>query len=150
MPLSKLVTDTREPLYSQPLQATAAGSAGSACSFLRKQTLYSGQTENSKSTLDNPAVLEHQLEALAYHKLQMEKKGLLSSSRPTNPIQSIPNLSSASLGGHNLPSYFTDKPMKAQQPMRADNLNKLYSNVQQSSPQIGNIDYFYICYYCYH
>lgn len=90
---------------------------------------------NSQSTLDNPAVLEHQLEALAYHKLQMEKKG-----RPTNSLKSIPNLSSTSLGNSSIPGVYSDKAMKAQLSTRSDNCSKLYSNVQHSSPQIGNAD----------
>lgn len=140
MPLSKLVTDTREPLYSQPLQATTAVGSESACIFLRKHAAHLGHVENvtSQSTLDNPAVLEHQLEALAYHKLQMEKKGLLS--RPTNALQSIPNLSSTSFGTRKISGVYSDKPMKAQLSMRSDNCNALYTNVQQSSPQIGKAD----------
>lgn len=45
---------------------------------------------NRKTTLDNPAILEQQLEALAYHKLQMEKKGLLGvQAKPTQPLNSF-------------------------------------------------------------
>ncbi|XP_041449340.1 LIM domain-containing protein C4F6.12 isoform X2 [Drosophila obscura] len=59
----------------------------------------SGKASTSKSTLDNPAVLEQQLEALAYHKLQMEKKGLLGlQMQSTKSTTSIPKLSSNSLG----------------------------------------------------
>ncbi|XP_026846817.1 uncharacterized protein LOC6602546 isoform X2 [Drosophila persimilis] len=59
----------------------------------------SGKPSNSKSTLDNPAVLEQQLEALAYHKLQMEKKGLLGLQMQSAKSNiNVPKLSSNSLG----------------------------------------------------
>ncbi|EDV90903.1 GH23971 [Drosophila grimshawi] len=115
VPLSKLVTDTREPLYSQPLQSLEfSGNKGAASgsSLLRKQLIYSSQTGekagNSQTNLDNPAVLEQQLEALAYHKQQMEKKGLLGSqSQLTKQIPSIPKLSSTSLSGHAISNKIT-------------------------------------------
>lgn len=117
VPLSKLVTDTREPLYSQPLHcfeldAIKETVSGSASILLRKQPIYASPSGNleksnqigSQSTLDNPAVLEQQLEALAYHKLQMEKRGLLGLKvHPTEqPVRNIPKLSSTSLSGRKL------------------------------------------------
>lgn len=100
VPLSKLVTDAREPLFSQPLL--------SGSNLLLKQPIYASKSVdkigNSRTTLDNPAILEQQLEALAYHKQQMEKKGLLGaqSQQMAEHTDSIPKLSSTSLSGHNL------------------------------------------------
>lgn len=52
----------------------------------------------SQTTLDNPAILEQQLEALAYRKLQMEKNGLLGLQLPSSQkSKTIPKLSSNSL-----------------------------------------------------
>ncbi|XP_017062801.1 zyxin isoform X2 [Drosophila eugracilis] len=73
VPLSKQVSYSREPLYSQPLIGIDKISGSVSA---RKQNKTGIQT-NGKTTLDNPAMLQQQLETLAYHKLQMEKKGLL-------------------------------------------------------------------------
>ncbi|KAH8252424.1 hypothetical protein KR038_010707, partial [Drosophila bunnanda] len=96
VPSSKQVTCSREPLYSQPLLGMDNPL------LFRKPQLRSSEFNrdentllNAKTTLDNPAILEQQLEALAYHKLQMERKGLLGM-----PIQSTsiaPKLSPNSL-----------------------------------------------------
>ncbi|KAH8256441.1 hypothetical protein KR032_007300, partial [Drosophila birchii] len=78
VPSSKQVTGSREPLYSQPLLGMENPL------LFRKHQLRSTEFNHdekalpkTKTTLDNPAILEQQLEALAYHKLQMERKGLL-------------------------------------------------------------------------
>ncbi|XP_060661177.1 zyxin isoform X1 [Drosophila nasuta] len=114
VPLSKQVMDTQEPLFSQPLQSlefVAHKETTKALILSRKQPIDAIQNGEkigcSQSTLDNPAVLEQQLEALAYHKLQMEKRGLLGSKVQTkpNPVTNIPSLSSTSLSAHNLTSY---------------------------------------------
>ncbi|KAI8034107.1 hypothetical protein M5D96_013141, partial [Drosophila gunungcola] len=79
VPSSKQVCCSREPLYSQPLLGTDK-TLGGSMPFKKHNSSDCGHDEiqiNSKTTLDNPAILEQQLEALAYHKLQMEKKGLL-------------------------------------------------------------------------
>ncbi|KAH8376015.1 hypothetical protein KR093_004803 [Drosophila rubida] len=111
VPLSKQVTDTQEPLYSQPLQSlelVANKETEKVSLLLRKQPIYGIQNEqkmgSNQSTLDNPAVLEQQLEALAYHKLQMEKRGLLRLQAATKckPVTNIPNLSSTSLSTLNV------------------------------------------------
>lgn len=83
--------------------------------LLRKQSLYSSNTDRTSSTpsslplkarrkvtLDNPFVLEQQLEALEHHKKQLEKRGKLylnssSSSKIISPNLNTPKLSSASL-----------------------------------------------------
>lgn len=52
----------------------------------------------SQTTLDNPAILEQQLEALAYRKLKMEKNGLLGLQiQSSQKSKTIPKLSSSSL-----------------------------------------------------
>ncbi|XP_055383928.1 paxillin-B-like isoform X2 [Condylostylus longicornis] len=65
--------------------------------LLRKQPAYEQQHHvysNIKMTLDNPAILDQQLEALEHHKKQLEKRGLLTSA---NKLPTIgPKLSSAS------------------------------------------------------
>ncbi|XP_017051347.1 uncharacterized protein LOC108095013 isoform X2 [Drosophila ficusphila] len=79
VPSSKQVSCSREPLYSQPLMGVDKTINGPIP--LRKPASTDWEKSeiqmNNKTTLDNPAILEQQLEALAYHKLQMEKKGLL-------------------------------------------------------------------------
>ncbi|XP_016971752.2 paxillin homolog 1 [Drosophila rhopaloa] len=80
VPSSKQVFCSREPLYSQPLIGMDKILSGGPMPFRKHSSSDFGHDEikiNSKTTLDNPAILEQQLEALAYHKLQMEKKGLL-------------------------------------------------------------------------
>ncbi|EDW71094.2 zyxin [Drosophila virilis] len=113
VPLSKQVMDAREPLFSQPLLSlelsNTKGTEGDGNLLRRQPPIYSGRggdkPGNSQTTLDNPAVLEQQLEALAYHKQQMERKGLLGSqTQVTDPIRSIPKLSSTSLSGHHFGS----------------------------------------------
>ncbi|XP_043657484.1 LIM domain-containing protein C4F6.12 isoform X1 [Drosophila teissieri] len=92
VPSSRQVSCSREPLYSQPL--IGVEKTISVHMPFRKVTSEFGiaDTEiNRKSTLDNPAILEQQLEALAYHKLQMEKKGLLGV--PAKPTQSLNSFS---------------------------------------------------------
>ncbi|XP_070143755.1 LIM domain-containing protein 1 isoform X4 [Drosophila kikkawai] len=96
VPSSMQVTCSREPLYSQPLMGMENPL------LFRKHQLRSTEFNrnenpiiNAKTTLDNPAILDQQLEALAYHKLQMERKGLLGI-----PVQSpsiVPKLSPNSL-----------------------------------------------------
>lgn len=161
MPLSKLVTDTQEPLYSQPLHSLELGAnkdlksdCGSGSMLFRKQTpIYAAQrvekSSGSQSTLDNPAVLEQQLEALAYHKLQMEKRGLLGLKGHPNeqPVTCIPKLSSTSLSGRNLTSQNAsiynnlktcpdDTKQYMHLPTRSENsAGTLYSNIQQTCPQ---------------
>ncbi|XP_016944212.2 uncharacterized protein Zyx isoform X1 [Drosophila suzukii] len=79
VPSSKQVSCSREPLYSKPLIGIDKTISG-PMPFRKINNSDSGNGEipiNRKTTLDNPAILEQQLEALAYHKLQMEKKGLL-------------------------------------------------------------------------
>jgi len=149
VPLSKLVTDTREPLYSQPLHSLESDviketASGSASILLRKQPIYASPSENheksnqigSQSTLDNPAVLEQQLEALAYHKLQMEKRGLLGLKvHPTEqPVTSIPKLSSTSLSGRKLtgPNASNYNNSNLNLKTSADNIKSEY--VQLSTP----------------
>lgn len=119
VPLSKLVTDAREPLFSQPLL--------SGSNLLIKQPIYASKSVdkigNSRTTLDNPAILEQQLEALAYHKQQMEKKGLLGaqSLQIAEHAEIIPKLSSTSLSGH-----FSRQSAS------------IYSNLQHSSECLAN------------
>ncbi|XP_017869023.1 PREDICTED: lipoma-preferred partner homolog [Drosophila arizonae] len=119
VPLSKLVTDAREPLFSQPLL--------SGSNLLLKQPIYASKSVdkigNSRTTLDNPAILEQQLEALAYHKQQMEKKGLLGaqSLQIAEHTEIIPKLSSTSLSGH-----FSRQSAS------------IYSNLQHSSERLTN------------
>ncbi|KAM8702775.1 hypothetical protein ACLKA7_005137 [Drosophila subpalustris] len=159
VPLSKLVTDTREPLYSQPLHSLELAAtkdlkteSGTPSILLRKQPpiyatkIAENSSGSSQSTLDNPAVLEQQLEALAYHKLQMEKRGLLGSkAQPTEQlVTSIPKLSSTSLSGRNAAIYnnlktCTDntKPKYMHLTTRSENSanSTLYSNIQQACPE---------------
>ncbi|XP_023168835.1 LIM domain-containing protein 1 [Drosophila hydei] len=141
VPLSKLVTDTREPLFSQPLP--------SGSNLLLKQPIYASKsgdkTSNSRTTLDNPAILEQQLEALAYHKQQMEKKGLLGaqSKQIAEYIDSIPKLSSTSLSGHNFSrqtaSIYSNLPHSSECPTNDSKSVFVQpndsSNVQQTSTQ---------------
>ncbi|XP_030379754.1 zyxin [Scaptodrosophila lebanonensis] len=169
VPQSKLVTDTREPLYSRPLQGLdlngikesvsgGGGSSGTGSMLLRKQPIYVSQgidkANSSKSTLDNPAVLEQQLEALAYHKMQMEKKGLLGSQAPpTKTITTIPKLSSTSLSGSSStqPAVIysnlrtSENSMKMEDPkniysymptLPEESASTVYSNVQQRDPNL--------------
>ncbi|KAH8292622.1 hypothetical protein KR054_009021, partial [Drosophila jambulina] len=96
VPSSKQVTCSREPLYSQPLLGMENPS------IFRKHQLRSFEFNrdentllNAKTTLDNPAILEQQLEALAYHKMQMEMKGLLGGAAQSTSI--APKLSPNSL-----------------------------------------------------
>ncbi|ALC48080.1 Zyx [Drosophila busckii] len=104
VPLSKQIS--REPLYSRPLSGcdlvgSKTPARGVGAVLMRKQPIYSDQCGDSpitsQTTLDNPAVLEQQLEALAYHKLQLEKKGLLGNGTGTEVMSTIPRLSSTSL-----------------------------------------------------
>ncbi|KAH8385429.1 hypothetical protein KR009_002221 [Drosophila setifemur] len=99
VPSSKQVSCSREPLYSQPLFGIEK-TFGVPMPF-QKHSIFREHSENpinTKSTLDNPAILEQQLEALAYRKLQMEKKGLLGMQIPsTQPPISIQKLSSIPL-----------------------------------------------------
>uniref|UniRef100_A0A1B0FII6 LIM zinc-binding domain-containing protein n=1 Tax=Glossina morsitans morsitans TaxID=37546 RepID=A0A1B0FII6_GLOMM len=124
VPQSSLVKQTCEPLYSQRLQNLDSNNSRNdgylynlkndsrdcddvsnsikTSMLLRKQPIQSTQSLNNKLavTLDNPIVLEQQLEALAHHKKQLEKRGKLL----PNPVASvqpslsgIPKLSSTSL-----------------------------------------------------
>ncbi|XP_034485420.1 lipoma-preferred partner homolog [Drosophila innubila] len=164
VPLSKLVTDTREPLYSQPLHSLELGAIkdtktvsefrpGSGSMLFRKQPTYATQSAEKSATLDNPAVLEQQLEALAYHKLQMEKRGLLGlkghATEQHSTVPSIPKLSSTSLSARNLTSSQNasaysnlrtcpdnTKPEYMHLSTRSENnASILYSNIQQTVTQ---------------
>nr|XP_017011830.1 LIM domain-containing protein C4F6.12 isoform X2 [Drosophila takahashii] len=100
VPSSKQVSCSREPLYSQPLIGIDKTISG-AMPLRKHANSNCGLAEipiNRKTTLDNPAILEQQLEALAYHKLQMEKKGLLGVQiQPSQSINSFPEPQSNSL-----------------------------------------------------
>ncbi|KAH8272497.1 hypothetical protein KR044_011887, partial [Drosophila immigrans] len=159
VPLSKQVTDTQEPLYSQPLQSlelVANKETAKASLLLRKQPLYGTQNGekmgSSQSTLDNPAVLEQQLEALAYHKLQMEKRGLLDFQVQTK-CKPLTNMSSTSLSARNLTSQIAyggdlkktipDDILKSINSRSEYSNTVLYSNIQPSSTH-KNLDLNYL------
>ncbi|BFG06655.1 zyxin [Drosophila madeirensis] len=122
VPLSKQVTCSREPLYSQPLLGSEKP-FGTSVLFRKNQKFeceVSGNASNRKSTLDNPAVLEQQLEALAYHKLQMEKKGLLGIQiQSTKSTTSIPKLSSNSLGNSII---YSNLKMPSESKLQSENI----------------------------
>ncbi|XP_068152626.1 zyxin [Drosophila tropicalis] len=142
VPLSKRVTCSREPLYSQPLHGldkvtTMSGSTAedSDCGpiLMRKQPIYAIQNSekpnSSKSTLDNPAVLEQQLEALAYHKLQMEKRGLLGPGNMKS-VASIPKLSSNSLSNSSSDIIYSNlRPSTENCTSRSGDFKGLYGNM---------------------
>ncbi|XP_075159440.1 lipoma-preferred partner zyxin [Haematobia irritans] len=91
---------------------------------------------SSKVTLDNPAILEQQLEALEHHKKQLEKRGKISSQNDTSTLtksklSTIPKLSSTSL--------LTDVDIKPQ--LSLDSSCATYANMRRSpsltSPVMG-------------
>ncbi|XP_037945120.1 LIM domain-containing protein C4F6.12-like isoform X1 [Teleopsis dalmanni] len=105
VPQSSLVKQSCEPLYSQRLRVMNYDNKQPCEAFGLKpsQTLlpqpilqrkHLNVNQNCKVTLDNPLVLEQQLEALAHHKKQLEKKGLLLQKEFYTPI---PKLSLTSL-----------------------------------------------------
>ncbi|XP_070138656.1 zyxin isoform X2 [Drosophila bipectinata] len=104
VPSSREVTVSREPLYSQPLM----GVEKNICSMSpgKPSNLHRESYENSnksQTTLDNPAILEQQLESLAYRKLQMEKNGLLGLQiKSSQKSKTVPKLSSSSLRNSNI------------------------------------------------
>ncbi|XP_020809932.1 zyxin [Drosophila serrata] len=111
VPSSKQVTCSREPLYSQPLLGTDNPL------LFRKHQLHSSEFNrnentllNAKKTLDNPDILEQQLEALAYHKLQMERKGLLG--MPIHSTSILPNLSPNSSSNSEVYTNITSEPYR--------------------------------------
>ncbi|XP_026839112.1 uncharacterized protein LOC6555826 isoform X4 [Drosophila erecta] len=92
VPSSRQVLCSREPLYSQPLIGVEKTISGHMPfrKYLSSEFGAADTEMNRKTTLDNPAILEQQLEALAYHKLQMEKKGLLGlQAKPTQSVNSF-------------------------------------------------------------
>ncbi|XP_039152179.1 uncharacterized protein LOC6724739 isoform X4 [Drosophila simulans] len=91
VPSSRQVSCSREPLYSQPLIGVEKMRGHMPFrKYLSSEFGVADTQMNRKTTLDNPAILEQQLEALAYHKLQMEKKGLLGvKAKPTQPLKSF-------------------------------------------------------------
>ncbi|XP_055857914.1 lipoma-preferred partner homolog isoform X3 [Episyrphus balteatus] len=108
VPQSMVVKQTCEPLYSKRLQSDStvvkkssssskqpAIAAGPAILpvLQRKQPSYTSHHiySNNKVTLDNPDILDQQLEALEHHKRQLQKKGLLQKNKVV-----VPKLSSAS------------------------------------------------------
>ncbi|XP_064537709.1 lipoma-preferred partner homolog [Drosophila montana] len=155
VPLSKQVMDTREPLFSQPLLSLelskAKGTEGGPNLLRRQQPpIYPGlsgdKPGNSQTTLDNPAVLEQQLEALAYHKQQMERKGLLGSqAQITEPIRSIPKLSSTSLSGRNfgspVASIYSNLPTSRENPTHDSKaaFNHLSTQPENCQPKDSSI-----------
>ncbi|KAM7341346.1 lipoma-preferred partner zyxin isoform 2-T2 [Cochliomyia hominivorax] len=104
IPQSSLVKQTCEPLYAQRLQSLEVSNYDSSSEIskqpllLRKQNPFSLRDDecslNSpgslalksrrKVTLDNPAILEQQLEALEHHKKQLEKRGKLNQNYSNN------------------------------------------------------------------
>ncbi|KAH8339733.1 hypothetical protein KR074_009877, partial [Drosophila pseudoananassae] len=104
VPSSREVTVSREPLYSQPL----VGVEKNICSMSpgKPSNAHQESFENSKkslTTLDNPAILEQQLESLAYRKLQMEKNDLLGLQiKSSQKSKIVPKLSSSSLRNSNI------------------------------------------------
>ncbi|XP_053968240.1 uncharacterized protein LOC128869672 isoform X2 [Anastrepha ludens] len=91
VPQSYIVKQVCEPHYSKRLQSLTA-------LFQRKypvNTLHKISPNNV--TLDNPVLLEQQLEALAHHKRQLEKRGVFSQPQSHNEkspsdISDFPNL----------------------------------------------------------
>ncbi|XP_032312053.1 zyxin isoform X1 [Drosophila ananassae] len=99
VPSSSEVTISREPSYSQPLMGVEKNicsmSPGNSSNLQRENF---ENPNKSQTTLDNPAILEQQLEALAYRKLKMEKNGLLGLQiQSSQKSKTIPKLSSSSL-----------------------------------------------------
>lgn len=128
VPQSTVVKQHCEPLYSRRLDQNVS----TAPPLLhRKHPSYQQQAHlysNIKMTLDNPSILDQQLEALAHHKKQLEKKGLLINSPPV--AASIPKLSSASfanrgsIDGH----LYSNLPTPPLPPM-PQNSDVVYSNI---------------------
>lgn len=145
--------DTREPLFSQPLLSLelskTKGTEGGGNLLRRQPAIYSGlggdKPSNSQTTLDNPAVLEQQLEALAYHKQQMERKGLLGSqTQVTDPIRSIPKLSSTALIGHHfgspIASIYSNLPAAREIPTNEPKAAFMHLSMQlENCPQKGEL-----------
>lgn len=111
---------TCEPLYAQRLQSLdvsnydSSGEITKQPLLLRKQSSYDSRKCDSpvnsslglkprrKVTLDNPAILEQQLEALEHHKKQLEKRGKLNQNFSNNSKSNVlhlnaPKLSTSSL-----------------------------------------------------
>uniref|UniRef100_A0A1A9WKM2 LIM zinc-binding domain-containing protein n=1 Tax=Glossina brevipalpis TaxID=37001 RepID=A0A1A9WKM2_9MUSC len=164
IPQSSLVKQTCEPLYSQRLQnldnsnnsrniddciynlkndstdCDDISSSTKTSMLLRKQPIHSAQCLSNKSTvtLDNPIVLEQQLEALAHHKKQLEKRGKLLFN-PVAPVQSslsgIPKLSSTSLLAFKHNESYSENLQTTCPNIGMDNLPRdanVYSNVLQN------------------
>lgn len=82
----------KQPLLLRKQNSTSSVMSGPGISPL---------ISSSKVTLDNPAILEQQLEALEHHKKQLEKRGKINQSDtnavPQSKFSTIPKLSSTSL-----------------------------------------------------
>uniref|UniRef100_A0A1I8PPB1 LIM zinc-binding domain-containing protein n=1 Tax=Stomoxys calcitrans TaxID=35570 RepID=A0A1I8PPB1_STOCA len=116
-----------KPLLLRKQSSTSSIMTGSGVSPL---------ISSSKVTLDNPAILEQQLEALEHHKKQLEKRGKMNSHKDSNAVpksklSTIPKLSSTSL--------LTDVSIKPQ--LSLDNASATYANMRRSpsltSPVMG-------------
>ncbi|XP_017126202.1 paxillin homolog 1 isoform X1 [Drosophila elegans] len=145
VPSSKQVCCSREPLYSQPLLGTDK-TLGGSMPLKKHNSSDCGHDEiqiNSKATLDNPAILEQQLEALAYHKLQMEKKGLLGVQiNPTKSAQNFRELPLRTLSKSSIYSNINSVPNTEKSELSREVtgvLSNTYSNVHETgSKDVGS------------
>ncbi|XP_055922358.1 zyxin isoform X2 [Eupeodes corollae] len=148
VPQSMVVKQTCEPLYSKRLQSDAtiknsikvdtksAIGAGLPIPLpQRKPTHFSNHHiySNNKVTLDNPDILDQQLEALEHHKKQLQKKGLLQKNKIQAKSSSASFLNESPIGSSSGDLCL----LKNNNAVPSSSKSYMYSNLKPTTGAVG-------------
>lgn len=147
VPQSSVVKQSCEPLYSKRLQADSIVSSSKQLTSgapRKPQHVYS----NMKLTLDNTVILDQQLEALEYHKKQLEKRAAATNCKMPSSYANGDDEGCRSADSRITPNFHVYSNMspgttKQQQQLSLSEPDVVYSNILHQSNECDAKDLVY-------